>query len=557
LALGLKKSPVEVAVAYDGACVTDALIHQQRASGASATVPPEALHHSVLIGRPGVGFPAPLHLERFASPARLAVTDDPRLSFTGGLGMLCFVLPPSHLAAALTTGSVALRPPRSVQILLSGKMRPFVCARDVALELLRGGLAEVVRRIDQRFGAPVVLEFAGPSAKLLSVPERAVLCAIAPTVGAASAVFISDEKCEAFLRDQRRSKAHRALFPDAGAPCDDVVSLDIATVDPLLMDANGEIKPVRDMAGTPIHQVILGGDSGITLRDMLAAAALLKSKRIPSRLEFLLAPPSRQILEILTTTGALLDLIATGARLIEPDHRILTGRLYSPAHGENSLRTFDPEPTARTEPSFLVASAETLAFAIANGQLDDPRSFKRPVRVTVPRVFPTDDVLIARPRKSTLATIGKKLVVATVPAVGFDSELDLTVHVGVPEADSFEHNKIALVARNDHEIRRVESLATSWLGAVRAVVAEHIPTEIALWLGGLGIAAFRLPCVQDLHDGNVLHLPAPARWPADGQVEANIGKNTIVLTWLGRSGEKEILRSGLYRPPHPHAKANA
>ena len=146
----------------------------------------------VLVARPGIGFPAPVHIERFAAPARLALTDDPRLAPVGGVGMLCLVVSPTQLAEAMTTGHVWLRPPRSIQIHLSGRTRPFVCARDVALELLRRGLDEVVRRIEAEFQAPVVLEFAGPSAKMLSVGKRAVLCGIAHQVGAAAAVFISD-----------------------------------------------------------------------------------------------------------------------------------------------------------------------------------------------------------------------------------------------------------------------------------------------------------------------------------------------------------------------------
>src|SRR5690606_25054880 len=117
---------------------------------------------------------------------------------------------------------------------------------------------------------------------------------------------------------------------------------------------------------------------------------------VPPKLDLLVAPPSRQALEVLAHSGALVDLIATGARLIEPDARVVTGELYPPPHGGSSLRTFDPEPANGRGPGFLVASAETLAYAVAHGRVGDPRSFKRPVRVTVPRSLPTDDVLIVR-----------------------------------------------------------------------------------------------------------------------------------------------------------------
>lgn len=557
LSIGLRKSPVEVAVAYDGACVSDERVCAARAMGRHDTVPPEAILHGILIARPGVGFAAPLHLERFASPARLAVTDDPRMAFVGGIGMLSLVLPPSQLAHALATGTVTVRNPRSVQILLSGRVRPFVCARDVALELLRCGLGEKVKRIDKKYGAPVVLEFAGPSARLLSVSERAVLCAIAPAVGAASALFVSDEKSETFLRDQRRSKAHRALAPDAGAPCDDVLSIDLATVDPLLMDSKGEVKLVRDMAGTPVRQVILGGDSGITLRDMLAAAALLKSKRVPSRLEFLVAPPSRQVLEVLAASGALVDLVATGARLIEPDQRVITGDLYPPGDGETSMRTFDPEPRAHGSHSFVVASAETVAYAVANGQIGDPRSFKRPVRVTVPRAFPTEDVLITRPRKSNVALVGKKLSVQPVTTAGWNGAMRLAV-VSVAEVAAAQ-GPTAVWAASDDDVRMVASAANDWAAHVRAVVAEHIPSAIASMLNCMGIAAFAAPgdSLSIVRGAKVLAVPSPESWPKDGAVEAEADGAGIALKWLGIASELAGLENGFVRPPQGAIKPMA
>ena len=245
------------------------------------------------------------------APARLCVTDEPRLAGVGGAGMMSVVVSPGQLGQALAHGTVWLRPPRGVQVLLSGRARPS-CARDVALELVRRGLGDVVRRVEAQHRGPVVLEFAGPSARLLSVGDRSVLAGLAPQLGAVSALFTSDERTEVFLRDQRRSKAHRALLPDAGAPCDEVVNLDLGAVDPLLLDESGQVRTVRDLAGKPVSQVLLGGDSGVTLRDLFAAAVLLKSKRVPLRLDLLLAVPSRQMLEALAGAGALTDLLATG-----------------------------------------------------------------------------------------------------------------------------------------------------------------------------------------------------------------------------------------------------
>lgn len=392
---GLDKATAEVAIAYEQRCIADGAA--QPDGGRRGSI--EMLARGILVARAGVGFADAVHLERFASPARLCVTDEPRLAAVGGIGMLALVVPTASLAQALARGRVRIRPPATVQVLLAGKLRPFVCARDVALEFVRRGLAEVVRRVETARGAPVVLELAGQAARSLSVAERSILAAAAPHVGAAAALFVSDERTEVFLRDQRRSKSHRALLPDAGAPFAEVVHVDLGAVDPLILDDQGAVRAVRDLSGLPVTQALLGG-GGATLRDLLAAATLLKSKRVPSRLDLLLAVPSRQMLEALASTGALTDLVATGGRLVEPDVRVLSGEFYPPPGDGVALRTCDSEPRGAREGAacgrVLVASAETLAFAVATGMVGDPRAFKRPVRVTVPRTLATDDVLVVR-----------------------------------------------------------------------------------------------------------------------------------------------------------------
>lgn len=547
-ALGLKKTTVEVAVAYDGTCVTDRASLRDTEERGPGSTPPELPGYNIQIARPGIGFPGPVHLERFAAPARLCLTDDPRLATVGGVGMLSLVVSPAMLGQALATGSVWLRPPRSVQVHLSGRVRPFICARDVALELLRKNLDEIVRRIEKEHAAPVVLEFAGPSVRLLSVQERSVLAGIAPQVGAAAAIFVSDEKTEGFLRDQRRSKAHRAIVPDPGAPCEEVVGIDLATVDPLLMDENGQVRRVGDLAGKPVGQVVLGGDSGATLRDMLAAAALLKSKRVPSRLDLLVSPPSRQVLEVLAQQGALVDLVATGARVIEPDARVVSSEVYPPPEGTLSLRTSDPEPLVEGTPRFVVASAETLAYAVATGSVGDPRSFKRPVRVTVPRVLPTDDVLVLRDKKGEAA--GTKKAPTTLPLAPHKDALNLEIVEGlVPlsqpgglaakkaNGDGFA----ALLTTEEARALYERPLARD---GVRVVIAPFIPSQAASALAAEGVACFSTDDagLKSLRGEKKLSLPPPGKW-GEG-LAAQTGKGKVPLASLSRGVEGTWLGAG-------------
>jgi aconitate hydratase len=551
IALGLKKTPLELAVAYDGTCVTDEATNASLAARAPESVAPEMSQSGILIARPGIGFPAPVHLERFGSPARLAVTDDPRLAALGGAGMLVFVVSAGQLGQALTFGSVSLRPPRSVQILLSGRMRPFVCARDVALELLRRGLGEVIQRIEAQCHAPVVLEFGGPSARLLSVAERAVLCSVAPELGASAALFVSDEKTEVFLRDQRRSKAHRTLVPDPGAPCDEVVSIDLAAVDPLLCDESGQVRPVRDLAGKPVSQVILGGDTGATLRDMLAAAMLLKSKRVPPRLDFIVAPPSRQVLEVLGQAGALVDLIATGARIIEPDRRVVSGEIYAPGPGQLSLRTSDREPRASESRSFVVASAETLAYAVATGNVGDPRSFKRPVRVTVPRALPTDDVLILRERRQDAAIAKRPPVPTSTSPTSWATGANLELVEGLP-ADGTPKGDCAFLLSTLDEVRQLASRVPTER-SIRAVIAPFIPSGLVPILAGAGILALGADAavLRSLKGQKTLAI-SPLNGVTDGAITATtLSKAKVTFSWLAVGVERSWTLSGTSRPSGP------
>lgn len=352
--------------------------------------------------------------------------------------------------------------------------------------------------------------------------------------------------------------------------------MDLAAVDPLLMDETGVVRAVRDLAGKPVTQVVLGGDSGVTLRDMLAAALLLKSKRVPSRLDLLVAPPSRQVLEVLAQSGALVDLVATGARIVEPDRRVVTSEIYPPPPGALSLRTADPEPRIAGAPSFVVASAETLAYAVATGTVGDPRSFKRPVRVTVPRALPTDDVLILRDKKGDhVATKGAPQVPA---ALAWKGALAFDVLEGVPkngaavapvassgssgssapptEDGAPAHGGIALVLSTLDEVRAVVERAPELTG-VRAVVATFVPSTAVSVFAGEGIATFALDpgALASIKGQKSLILPPPAQW--GDKVAATFGKAKVEVEWLAIGAERGWTHAGTARVPAPAGKSSS
>jgi aconitate hydratase len=312
---------------------------------------------------------------------------------------------------------------------------------------------------------------------------------------------------------------------------------------------------VRELAGKPVTQVILGGDSGASLRDLLAAAALLKSKRVPPRLDLLVAPPSRQALEVLAQSGALVDLIATGARLIEPDPRLVTGELYPPLANGVSMRTFDPEPGLSTAQRFMVASAETLAYAVATGSVGDPRSFKRPVRVTVPRTLPTDEVLIVRKGKSKQKDAESSRAGPSQPLErhGWNAAatLDVVAERGKPRAPC------ALVFESLDDVRWAARRAPELSATVRAVIAPHIPAGTVPIFAGLGILALRAEPdqIKKLRSQSSLGLPDPTVWdgkqqkvgagaPSPSVIVAMSGSASIDLTYLAIGAEREWTTTG-------------
>ncbi|HWO09664.1 MAG TPA: aconitase family protein [Polyangiaceae bacterium] len=545
VARGLKTSNVETAVAYDTRCVT-ALSPAERAPRAPEQLEALALRRGVAFARPGIGFPAAVHLERFAAPGRLALTDDPRLLSMGGAGMLTLLGSRAQIAGALRDGVLLVRPPRSIQVLLSGKLHPFVCVRDVALELLRRGLREIVREIDARHGAPVVIEFAGPSARLLSVPERALLCSLAPRLGAVSALFVSDEKTEVHLRDQRRSKAHRALVPDAGAPSDHVLALDLSVVDPLLLDAAGNVRPVRELEGEPVHQAVLGGDLGAPLKDMLTAAARLESKRVPADLDLLVACASRQVLEVMARAEALADLLATGARLVEPDYGVLSGELYPPVGANLSLRTYDAEPGSPGAAA-IVASAETLAYSVATGHIGDPRSFKRPVRITLPRLLPTEDVLVVRTARSrgkqAASEPGPSPAVPLKRSPEWPAELplELVPALVAPAQPS------AGVASSLDDLRWFAGHASALAPALRVVVAPFVPSGWVTLFSACGVLSLEADDRQmsALRSARRLTLAAPELWRE--RVPVTVEGETLELRWGAKPEERRWAMNGAPR----------
>jgi aconitate hydratase len=251
------------------------------------------------------------------------------------------------------------------------------------------------------------------------------------------------------------------------------------------------------------------------------------------------------VLEVLAQSGALVDLVATGARIVEPDLRVISSEVYPPPKGTVSLRTADPEPG---RPRFVVGSAETLAYAVATGTVGDPRSFKRPVRVTVPRALPTDDVLVLRDKKGTESQGTKKPSGAT-PADGYKEALNLEVleSAAIPAARAEKTEGFIWVLDSLDAVRRAGDTHLV-REHVRGLVAVTLPRQVVTTLASEGIACFLVDDagMKAIKGQKTLSLPPLTKW-GDG-IALTLAKGKAILKAATRGVEAQWLVAGTSRP---------
>ncbi|MGE5783198.1 MAG: aconitase family protein [Myxococcales bacterium] len=395
-----RAASVDLVVSYAPHCVRD----QSQAPDSLASAA-QLRRLAAIRARPGIGFPAAVHLERCAAPARVVVTDSPSMAMLGGIGSLVLVAEPHQLVDAIASGHFRIPTPKVLQVSLSGRLCPSVSARDVVLELLRLGLSERVRELAHPDSCPVILEFSGPGMRSMAVSERALLCSAAQQVGAAAALAACDERTDNFLRDQRRSKAYRQLAPDPGAPCSDALCLDLMTVVPMVALGNGQIVPASETAAMPIREVVIGGEATATLRDLLNAAVWFKTKRICPDVDVVLVPSSHQVFETIAADGTLAQLLSVGARLLEADSRLSTGEWQPPPPDGLSLRSYFCQQASGQFPNWAVASLDTLCMSAIAGTIQDPRAARKIPKVSLPRELPIDDSILFDKKPTVVTTM--------------------------------------------------------------------------------------------------------------------------------------------------------
>lgn len=379
--------------------------------------------HGVYFSKPGNGICHQLHLERFGVPGKSLVGSDSHTPTCGGIGMLAIGVGGLDVAVAMGGGAFYLNMPYVVKVNLTGHLRPMVSAKDVILKLL-----EIM---SVKGGVGKIIEYSGEGVKTLTVPERATITNMGAELGATTSVFPSDEMTREFLKAQDREKNYTPLAADPDAEYDEVINIDLSELVPLAACPHSpdNVVPVANLAGGNIDQVCIGSCTNSSYTDMMKVAAILRGRTVADNVSLVIAPGSRQVLTMLAENGALADIVAAGARVVECACGPCIGMGQSPKSKGISLRTFNRNFEGRSgtkDGQVYLVSPETAAASAVAGVFCDPTTLKGiDVSVKMPSHFKINDNMIIPPAKE-----GEEVEVVRGPNIKpfpLNTELDETL----------------------------------------------------------------------------------------------------------------------------------
>jgi aconitate hydratase len=358
-----------------------------------------AAKFGVIFSRPGNGICHQVHLERFGAPGKTLLGSDSHTPTGGGMAMLAIGAGGLDVALAMAGQPFHFTMPKVMNVRLRGKLRPFVSAKDLILEILR--------RLSVKGGVGKVLEYTGDGAKKLNVPERATITNMGAELGATTSVFPSDEKTRLFLKAQGREKAYVLLNPDPGAEYDETLNVDLSGLEPMIAKPHmpDQVVKVGQLKGTKVQQVALGSCTNSSYRDLSLVSQMMRGKHVHPDVSAALAPGSRQVVSTLMEKGEWQVLLDTGIRVMENVCGPCIGMGFSPSSNAVSLRTFNRNFEGRSgtkTAGVYLCSPETAAAAVITGEITDPRDLNLKIRIPrLPERFPIDDSMIIFPPKNS------------------------------------------------------------------------------------------------------------------------------------------------------------
>lgn len=390
-AMGIPRVKTELSVAY--------IDHNTMQSGFMnaddhAFIRTVAKKIGVRYSRPGCGICHQVHLERFAVPGKTLIGSDSHTPTAGGIGMMAIGSGGLDVAVAMGGGAYYIPYPKAVRIELTGKLSPYVSAKDVILEVLR--------MLTVKGGVGKIIEYTGEGVKGLSVPQRATITNMGAELGATTSLFEADEVTRAFLKAQGREQDYSPLSPDADAVYDESYTIDLSKLEPLAACPHSpdNVKPVKELEDIKIDQVCIGSCTNSSYADLMTVARILKGRTVAPSVSLAVSPGSRQVLEMISKNGALADILSSGARLLECACGPCIGMGQSPPSKGVSLRTFNRNFEGRSgtaDAQVYLISPETAAASAITGHISDPRQLPPMEPIEYPEIFDINDNMIDLP----------------------------------------------------------------------------------------------------------------------------------------------------------------
>ena len=397
--------------------------------------------HGIRFSRPGNGICHQVHLERFAVPGKTLIGSDSHTPTAGGIGMLAMGAGGLDVAVAMGGGTYYITMPKMIKVNLTGKLSDYVGAKDVILEVLR--------ILSVKGGVGAIVEYGGEGVKTLSVPQRATITNMGAELGATTSIFPSDEVTKSFLKAEGREEDYIPLASDPDAVYDAEYTVDLSALKPLAACPHSpdNVKPVAELAGAKIDQICIGSCTNSSMLDMLTVAAMLKGKTVHPDVSLSISPGSKQVYTMLAECGALADLIAAGARILECACGPCIGMGFSPKSRGVSLRTFNRNFLARSgtaDAEVYLVSPETAAASAISGVFTDPTTLGKAPEIKIPEVFTINDNLIELPASAETAgdvTVERGPNIKPIP-VGKAPDTDLSCELILKVGDNITTDHI-------------------------------------------------------------------------------------------------------------------
>jgi len=353
--------------------------------------------HGIYFSRPGNGICHQVHLERFGEPGMTLLGSDSHTPTGGGLGMLAIGAGGLDVAVAMGGGPYYMTMPKVCKVNLVGKLRPWVAAKDIILEVLRV--------LSVKGGVGKVMEYAGPGVASLTVPQRATITNMGTELGATTSVFPSDEVTREFLKAQNREDVWKELKADDDATYDEEITINLDELTPMVACPHSpdNVVKVSEIAGLKVNQVAIGSCTNSSYADMMTVASILKGKSVPADVSLVIAPGSKQVLTMLAENGALADMVKAGARILESACGPCIGMGQAPATDAVSLRTFNRNFQGRSgtaSANIYLVSPEVAAASALAGELIDPMTLGDAPVIEQPKSFVINDNMVVAPAEN-------------------------------------------------------------------------------------------------------------------------------------------------------------